>query len=78
MAKATSSFSEVQIARRIKEGRGKDYIPWLTVQEVPSLDRSAHQSNLIKKSENVLSIRSVSPVSKSRNTTVSFCLSKQI
>ncbi|EPD5634677.1 hypothetical protein ACVPY7_004772 [Shigella flexneri] len=36
MAKANSSFSEVQIARRIKEGRGqghgKDYIPWLTVQ----------------------------------------------
>lgn len=34
MAKANSSFSEVQIARRIKEGRGqghgKDYIPWLS------------------------------------------------
>ncbi|MEX9806634.1 TnsA endonuclease N-terminal domain-containing protein, partial [Proteus mirabilis] len=33
-----------QIARRIKEGRGqghgKDYIPWLTVQEVPSSGRS--------------------------------------
>lgn len=44
MAKANSSFSEVQIARRIKEGRGqghgKDYIPWLTVQEVPSSGRS--------------------------------------
>ena len=44
MAKANSSFSEVQIACRIKEGRGqghgKDYIPWLTVQEVPSSGRS--------------------------------------
>ena len=44
MAKAKSSFSEVQIARRIKEGRGqgygKDYLPWLTVQEVPSSGRS--------------------------------------
>ena len=34
MAKANSSFSEVQIARRSKEGRdqghGKDYIPWLS------------------------------------------------
>ena len=40
MAKANSSFSEVQIARRIKEGHGKDYIPWLTVQEVPSSGRS--------------------------------------
>jgi len=44
MAKANSSFSEVQIARRSKEGRGqghgKDYIPWLTVQEVPSSGRS--------------------------------------
>lgn len=44
MAKAKSSFSEVQIVRRIKEGRGqghgKDYFPWLTVQEVPSSGRS--------------------------------------
>lgn len=36
MAKANSSFSEVQIARRIKEGRGqghgKDYIPWLSTR----------------------------------------------
>ncbi len=43
MAKAKSSFSEVQIARRIKEGRGqghgKDYIPWITVQEVRCLSR---------------------------------------
>ena len=44
MAKANSSFSEAQIAHRIKEGRGqgygKDYIPWLKVQEVPSSGRS--------------------------------------
>lgn len=39
MAKTKSSFSDVQIARRIKDGRGqghgKNYSPWLTVQEVP-------------------------------------------
>ena len=44
MAKTKSSFSDVQIARRIKDGRGqghgKNYSPWLTVQEVPSLGRS--------------------------------------
>lgn len=44
MAKAKSSFSEIQIVRRIKEGRGqghgKDYMPWLTVQEVSSSGRS--------------------------------------
>ena len=44
MARAKSYFSEVQIARRIKEGRGqgqgKNYMPWLTVQDVPSSGRS--------------------------------------
>ena len=55
MAKAKSSFSEVQIARCIKEGRGqghgKDYIPWLTVQEVSSAGRShriySHKMGLV-------------------------------
>lgn len=37
MARTKFSFSDVQIARCIKDGRGqgygKDYIPWLTVQK---------------------------------------------
>lgn len=44
MAKSQQSTSEHQIARKIKEGRGKgfgkDYKPWLYVQDVPSQGRS--------------------------------------
>ncbi|MGL5668378.1 MAG: TnsA endonuclease N-terminal domain-containing protein [Shewanella sp.] len=44
MAKSSLGFSEHQIARRIKDGRGlgkgKEYRPWLYVQDVPSEGRS--------------------------------------
>ncbi|MDU7808318.1 MAG: heteromeric transposase endonuclease subunit TnsA, partial [Serratia marcescens] len=44
MAKSSLGFSEHQIARRIKDGRGqglgKEYRPWLYVQDVPSDGRS--------------------------------------
>ncbi len=44
MAKSSLGFSEHQIARRIKDGRGqglgKKYLPWLYVQDVPSDGRS--------------------------------------
>ena len=44
MAKSSLGFSEHQIARRIKDGRGqgigKEYGPWLYVQDVPSDGRS--------------------------------------
>ncbi|NPU99906.1 MAG: heteromeric transposase endonuclease subunit TnsA [Brevinematales bacterium] len=43
MAKQRTVFSEEKIAQRIEEGRGsgegKDYHPWLTIQDVPSLGR---------------------------------------
>src|SRR6266849_4151842 len=41
MAKRKRKLDETVIDRRIKEGRGqgrgKDYKPWLTVQDVPSI-----------------------------------------
>ena len=44
MAKSQQSLSELQIVRRIKDGRGqgfgKQYRPWLYVQDVPSEGRS--------------------------------------
>ena len=44
MAKSQQSLLEHQIARRIKDGRGqgfgKQYRPWLYVQDVPSEGRS--------------------------------------
>lgn len=43
MAKHRYGFDEAKIARFYKEGRGdghgKDYQPWLTIQDVPSLGR---------------------------------------
>lgn len=45
MAKHKYGFDEAKIARFLKEGRGlgagKDYKPWLTIQDVPSLGRSS-------------------------------------
>lgn len=45
MAKRRYSFDEDKLARFLKEGRGqgigKDYRPWLTVQDVSSLGRSS-------------------------------------
>lgn len=44
MGRSQQSLSELQIARRIKDGRGqgvgKKYTPWLYVQDVPSEGRS--------------------------------------
>lgn len=43
MAKRRYAFDEAKIARFHKEGRGEDhgqnYLPWLTIQDVPSLGR---------------------------------------
>lgn len=45
MAKRRYSFDENKLARFLKEGRGqgcgKDYRPWLTIQDVSSLGRSS-------------------------------------
>lgn len=45
MAKRRYSFDEDKLARFLKEGRGqgigKDYRPWLTIQDVSSLGRSS-------------------------------------
>jgi hypothetical protein len=44
MGRSQQSLSELQIARRVKDGRGqgvgKNYTPWLYVQDVPSEGRS--------------------------------------
>jgi hypothetical protein len=44
MGKSKQYFTETQIQRRIQQGfglgQGKDYKPWLRVQDVPSLGRS--------------------------------------
>ncbi|MDN5645297.1 MAG: heteromeric transposase endonuclease subunit TnsA, partial [Acinetobacter sp.] len=40
MSRAPRFFTQEQISKRIKDGRGqgmgKDYQPWLTIQDVPS------------------------------------------
>ena len=40
MSRAPRFFTQEQISKRIKSGRGqgmgKDYQPWLTIQDVPS------------------------------------------
>ena len=50
MAKRRYSFDENKILRFIKEGRGqghgKDYKPWLTIQDVPSIGRSSRKNSL--------------------------------
>lgn len=47
MAKRKYAFDEQKIARFIKEGRGlgrgKDYKPWLTIQDVPSIGLSSRK-----------------------------------
>ncbi|GIO69980.1 TnsA endonuclease N-terminal domain-containing protein [Paenibacillus cookii] len=44
MAKRKRQFTEAKIERMIQEGRGqgsgKDYLPWLTIQDVPSEGRA--------------------------------------
>lgn len=43
MARRRTSFDEAKITRFLKEGRGKgrgaEYQPWLTIQDVPSSGR---------------------------------------
>lgn len=44
MSRTPRFFTQEQISKRIKDGRGqgmgKDYLPWLTIQDVPSRESS--------------------------------------